>query len=53
MQEKKQTVTSLRIDTDLWKEVKKAAIDNNLSLGEFIDRALRDKLQKLKEAPQK
>ena len=43
---KNQTVTSLRVDTDLWKEARKAAIDCDITLGELIDQALREWLQK-------
>jgi hypothetical protein len=44
--EKNQTVTSLRVDTDLWKEARKAAIDCDITLGELIDQALRDWIAK-------
>jgi hypothetical protein len=43
---KNQTVTSLRVDTKLWKEARKAAIDCDITLGELIDQALKDWLQK-------
>jgi hypothetical protein len=46
MNEKKEIVTSLRVNQDLWKETRKAAIDCDLTLGEVIDRALREWLQK-------
>ncbi len=46
MDEKKEIVTSLRVDPSLWKEARKAAIDCDITLGEVIDQALREWLQK-------
>jgi len=46
MIEKKDIVTSLRVDANLWKEAKKAAIDCDISLGELIDQAVRDWIEK-------
>jgi hypothetical protein len=36
------TVTSVKVDEDLWKEAKKAAIDDDISLTDLLDDALRD-----------
>jgi predicted HicB family RNase H-like nuclease len=43
---KKEIVTSLRVDPELWKEARKAAIDCDITLGELIDQALRDWIAK-------
>jgi hypothetical protein len=40
--EKKQTVTSLRVDPDLWKEAKVQAIKHDLTLAEVVDQAVRE-----------
>lgn len=44
--EKSQVVTSLRVDPDLWKKAKVKAIENDTTLGEVIDEALREWLKK-------
>ena len=36
----------VNIDLELWKEVKKAAIDENITVTEFLEEALRDRLAK-------
>lgn len=46
MNEKKEIVTSLRVDQSLWKEARKAAIDCDITLGELIDQAIRDWIAK-------
>ena len=48
MDEKKEIVTSLRVNPDLRKEARKAAIDCDITLGELIDAAIRDWIQKEK-----
>lgn len=48
MDEKKEIVTSLRVDQNLWKEARKAAIDCDITLGELIDAAIRDWIKKEK-----
>lgn len=50
MDEKNQIVTSLRVDPDLWKEARKAAIDCDITLGELIDQAIRDWINKRRES---
>jgi predicted HicB family RNase H-like nuclease len=40
----KQIVTSLRVDSKLWKEAKIAAIRQGISLTEVVDNALRKEL---------
>lgn len=40
--------TSINIDLELWKEVKKAAIDQGVTATEFLEEALRDKLGRRK-----
>ena len=42
IEEKTQIVTSLRVDPELWKEARKAAIDCDITLGELIDQAIRN-----------
>jgi hypothetical protein len=44
--EKEQIVTSLRVDPDLWKKAKMKAIENDTTLGEVIDEALREWIKK-------
>lgn len=44
--DKKEIVTSLRVDPHLWKEARKAAIDCDITLGELIDQAIRDWIEK-------
>lgn len=46
MNSKKEIVTSLRVDSDLWKETRKKAIDCDITLGEAIDQALREWIEK-------
>jgi hypothetical protein len=45
-EDKKEIVTSLRVDSQLWKAARKAAIDCDTTLGEIINEALREWLQK-------
>ena len=44
--EKDLVVTSLKVDPNLWKEARKAAIDCDITLGEVIDQALREWIEK-------
>lgn len=46
LDEKTQIVTSLRVDPNLWKEARKAAIDRDITLGELIDQAIREWIEK-------
>ncbi len=46
MDENREIVTSLRVNANLWKEARKAAIDCEISLGELIDQAVRDWIEK-------
>jgi len=39
-------VTSIKIDPELWKEAKKHAIDEGVSLGELIEKLLQQELRK-------
>ena len=41
--------TSINIYQELWKEVKKAAIDLGITATEFLEQALREKLAKRKK----
>jgi hypothetical protein len=46
MNEKDQFVTSLRVDPQLWKKTKMTALSCDLSLGDAIDQALREWVEK-------
>ena len=48
MAEKKREVTSIKVDPELWKEVKIQAIREEIEVSEFMDRAIRHELQKVK-----
>ena len=41
--------TSINIDQELWKEVKKAAIDLGITATDFLEQALIEKLSKRKK----
>ena len=41
-------VTSMKIDPELWKMVKKHSIDNDISITEFVEDALKRELEKRK-----
>jgi hypothetical protein len=40
----KKTPTSINIDEDLWRQVRKAAIDKGITARDFFEAALREKL---------
>lgn len=44
----KREPTSLNIDPELWREVRKTAIDMDISATEFFEQALREKLERIK-----
>jgi hypothetical protein len=44
--EKDLVVTSLKVNPILWKEARKAAIDCDITLGEVIDQALKEWIEK-------
>lgn len=44
----KREPTSINVDPELWKEVKKAAIDLGITATEFFEQALKEKLHKKK-----
>ncbi len=46
LNEKEQIVTSLKVNPDLWKQAKIAALESDITLGELIDQAVREWLQK-------
>ena len=46
MNAKDQFVTSLRVNPELWKKAKMAAIECDITLGDLIDEAIREWLQK-------
>jgi predicted DNA-binding ribbon-helix-helix protein len=46
---KQTTVTSIRINEDLWKEAKKYAIDADVSLGELIEKLLKEELERIRK----
>jgi hypothetical protein len=39
-------VTSMKLDADLWKEAKKKAIDEGITLQDLLNDALRSRLKK-------
>ena len=47
---KKTTVTSLRVDLDLWKEAKVEAIRHDLTLGDVVEQALKEWIDCHKES---
>jgi hypothetical protein len=44
----KKEYTSIRIDPELWKEVKIAAIRGDEEVSEFMERAMKHELEKVK-----
>lgn len=44
----KRTPTSINVNPELWKEVKKASIDMGITVTEFFELALQEKLKKEK-----
>lgn len=44
----KEIVTSIRVDEDLWKEVKIHTVREGITLSEFLNHVLREKLKKSK-----
>jgi hypothetical protein len=40
--------TSINVDLELWKSVRKAAIDEGITATEFLEEALKDRLAKIK-----
>lgn len=42
LNEKNQIVTSLKVNPELWKQAKIAALECDITLGELIDQAIRD-----------
>ena len=40
-------VTSIRVNPELWKEVRKYCIDNDIGVSELIEQLLRDKIKKV------
>jgi hypothetical protein len=41
-------ITTLKIDLELWKKVKKHCIDRMMTVSEFVENALKEKLKKEK-----
>ncbi len=46
LNEKDQIVTSLKVNPELWKNAKIAALQCDITLGELIDQAVRDWIEK-------
>lgn len=42
---KKRETTSIRIDPLLWKEAKRKALENDMSIGEFIEKLIKKELK--------
>jgi hypothetical protein len=51
--ELKREPTSLNIDPELWREVRKMAIDKGITATEYFEQALREKLAKDKSGSRK
>ena len=51
--ELKREPTSLNIDPELWREVRKMAIDKGITATEYFEQALREKLAKDKSGSKK
>ena len=49
IKEKEQIVTSLKVDPELWKQAKITALQCDITLGELIDQAVKDWIEKQKE----
>jgi predicted transcriptional regulator len=47
--DKKRQTTSIRLDPDLWKEIKIQAIRMDIDASEFIERAARQELKRIKQ----
>lgn len=47
MSKKKRTSTTIKIDPELWKEVKIEAIRRDMRVSEFVELALRKELKRL------
>jgi predicted DNA-binding ribbon-helix-helix protein len=41
-------IASIRVDRELWKEVKKHAIDEGLTLTDLVERLLKEELSKVR-----
>ena len=48
MVDKKRDVTSIKVDPELWKEVKIQAIREDIEISVFMDRAIKKELERLK-----
>jgi predicted HicB family RNase H-like nuclease len=46
VEEKKEIVTSLRVDPELWKKAKIEAIKYDLTLGRLVDEAIKEWIEK-------
>jgi len=46
---REQVVASIRVDREFWKEVKKYAIDEGLTLTELVEQVLRKELEQESE----
>ena len=46
--EMKRESKSINIDPDLWRELRKAAIDMDISASDLLEEAVREKLSKVK-----
>jgi hypothetical protein len=44
--DKEQVVTSLKVDPSLWKKAKIEALEHDITLGQLVDEAVRDWIQK-------
>jgi predicted HicB family RNase H-like nuclease len=44
--EKEQIVTSLKVDPNLWKRAKMKALEHDITLGQLVDEAVKDWIEK-------
>lgn len=50
---KEQTITSLRVDPELWKEAKMLAIKNDMTLADLVNEAVKEWIRKKQEKEKK
>lgn len=53
MEKKNKVNTSIKIDSELWKNAKKTAIDTDTSVSELVEKGLRNEIEKIKKELEK
>lgn len=51
--DKKENVTSLKVDPELWKKAKMEALKHDITLGRLVDEAVREWIKKKQEGEKK